>query len=81
MITPRVEVVNEKTIRLSGLNRLLASCLQGLDEVLSRRDSPAAGRRLMPPPSADEVIKAVLFIIPHPTAISLSQLLKRFCGI
>ena len=58
MITPRVEVVNEKTIRVVGLNQLLASCLQGLDEILALRDSPAAGRRLIPPPSTDEAINA-----------------------
>jgi len=58
MITPRVEVVNEKTIRLTGLNSLAASCLHGIEEILAHRDSPAAGRRLMPPPSADEAINA-----------------------
>lgn len=55
-MSPQVEVVDEKTIRLIGLNRLVASCLQGLGEILAQRDSPAAGHRLMPPPSTDAVI-------------------------
>ena len=58
MITPRVEAVDEKTVRLTGLNPLVTSCLQGLGEILAHRDSPAARHRLMPRPSADAKLNA-----------------------
>ena len=58
MIAPRVEVVDEKTIRLTGLNRLVANCLQGVGEILAQRDAPRVESRLMPQPSTDEDINA-----------------------
>ena len=53
MIHLRLEVVDGKQIRLSGLNPLMTDCLQRLGEILPQRDSPAAQRRLFPAPSAE----------------------------
>lgn len=58
MIPIRLEVVDEKTVRLTDINPLVADCLQSLGEILAQRDAPAARRRLLPKPSADETINA-----------------------
>ena len=66
MIPLRLEVVDEKTVRLTGLAPLVADCLQRLDEILAHRDSPAAHRRLFPQPGADEASNAEWeqFVVP-----------------
>ena len=55
---PRIELVDDKQIRLSGLNPLVTDSLQRLDEILAQRDAPAAHQRLFPTPSADRQIQA-----------------------
>ena len=58
MIPLRIEAVDEKTVRLTGIPPLVADCLQRLDEILAQRDSQPARQRLLPKPSSDEVINA-----------------------
>jgi len=58
MIPLRLEVVNEKTVQLTGLDPLVADCLQRLAEILAHRDAPAARHRLSPKPSADAAFNA-----------------------
>ena len=58
MIPLRIELIDAKTIRLTGIAPLVADCLQRLDEILAQRDSPAARQRLNPNPSTDEAINA-----------------------
>ena len=54
----RIETIDEKTIRLTGIAPLVADCLQRLGEILEQRDSPAVHQRLFPKPSTDETINA-----------------------
>jgi hypothetical protein len=49
----RVQPVDTKTIRISGIEPFLADCLETLGETLEQRDSPRASGRLFPPPTAD----------------------------
>jgi hypothetical protein len=49
----RVQPVDSKFIRISGIEPFLADCLETLGETLEQRDSPRASHRLFPPPSAD----------------------------
>ena len=58
MIHLHLERVDEKTVRITGLNRLVTNCLQGMGEVLAQRDAPAVRQRLLPPPSADAALNA-----------------------
>ena len=55
---PRIERVDDKQIRVSGLNPLMTDSLQRLDEILARRDAPAAHDRLFPTPSTEAKINA-----------------------
>ena len=58
MSSLRMEVVDEKTVRLTGIVPLMADCLQRIGDILAQRDTPAVRRRLIPKPSADETINA-----------------------
>ncbi len=49
----RVQPIDTKTIRISGIEPFLADCLETLGETLEQRDSPRASGRLFPPPTAD----------------------------
>jgi hypothetical protein len=52
VIEPRVRIVNSKHLRISGLNRLIASCLVQVPEILDQRD--AASSRLLPTPTTHD---------------------------
>ena len=58
MIPLSIEMVDEKTIRLTGIIPLLADCLQRLNEILEHRDTPSVRQRLFPKPSTDETINS-----------------------
>lgn len=58
MIRLRMEAVDEKTVRLTGIPPLMADCLQHLGDILSQRDAPSVRQRLIPKPSIDETINA-----------------------
>jgi hypothetical protein len=47
----RLERVDAKLLRLTGLNPVLANVLEYLPQILAQRDAPEAQRRLFPPPS------------------------------
>ena len=66
MMALQVEAVDEKTIRFTGLNQLMAGCLQGLGEILMHRDGPRARDRLLPHPSTDATFNTEWehFVIP-----------------
>ena len=49
----RVQPVDSKTIRISGIEPFLADCLETLGQTLELRDSPRVSHRLFPPPTAD----------------------------
>jgi hypothetical protein len=51
MIELRVRTVDAKHIRISGIDPLLAHCLQQLPEILEQRDAPTARDRLFPLPT------------------------------
>lgn len=51
MIALRVQPVDEKRIRISGINPILADCLGELPTILEQRDSPAARNRLFQKPT------------------------------
>jgi hypothetical protein len=52
----RLEHVDETTLRLAGIDPLVATCLQEVPETLAQRDSPPAHRRLYPNPTTDPEI-------------------------
>ena len=52
MIDLRVERLDEKHIRISGLTAMLAVMLREMPEILELRDGPDAGARLFPNPTA-----------------------------
>jgi hypothetical protein len=55
----RVQPVNAKHLRISGIEPFLADCLLGLTEVLEQRDSPQPRERLFPnPTTADDKANA-----------------------
>ena len=55
----RIQPLDEKRVRLSGIDPFLAACLQELPEVLSQCDHPSARQRLFPDPTAhDEEVNA-----------------------
>jgi hypothetical protein len=43
-----VQPLNEKQIRIRGIDPVLLDCLQNLPQILEQRDSPAARQRLLP---------------------------------
>jgi hypothetical protein len=53
MSTLRVEAAGPKHLRLAGIPPAVADSLQQLATILAQRDTPAARRRLHPPPTAD----------------------------
>ncbi len=54
MINLRVEPVDSKHIRISGIHPVLLDCLHALPEILEQRDSPAARQRLLPHPTTTD---------------------------
>jgi hypothetical protein len=52
----RIQSVNQKHVRVSGISSLLAACLQQLPRILEFRDNPDAQARLLPPPTASDAI-------------------------
>ena len=54
MIDLRVERLDEKHIRISGLTAMLTVMLRELPEILELRDSPDAHTRLFPDPTAGD---------------------------
>ena len=57
MIDLRVERLDEKQVRISGLTTMLALMLREMPEILELRDGPDAGARLFPNPTkADDTI-------------------------
>lgn len=52
MSSPRLRAVNGKHLRLTGIDPLLALCLQELPAILQWRDKPEAQARLFPAPTA-----------------------------
>ncbi len=48
----RLSAVNSKHLRITGIDPLLARCLQELPAILQLRDKPEAQARLFPPPTA-----------------------------
>jgi len=54
MIALRVQPVDEKHVRISGMTPVLAAMLRELPEILELRDSPAAQARLFPNPIAGD---------------------------
>ena len=50
-----VEPVDAKRIRISGIEPFLANCLEGMAEVLEKRDSPQVKERLFPDPTPANV--------------------------
>ena len=54
MIHLRVQLHNEKHIRISGIAPALLDSLQALPEILEQRDTPAARQRLLPDPTAGD---------------------------
>jgi hypothetical protein len=54
VINLRVEPVDSKHIRISGIHPVLLDCLHALPEILEQRDTPAARQRLMPDPTTTD---------------------------
>jgi hypothetical protein len=50
----QVQSVNQKHVRVSGINPLLAGCLHELPRILELRDNPVARARLLPPPTRED---------------------------
>jgi len=50
----RIQAINQKYVRVTGINSLLAACLQELPRILESRDNPSAQARLLPPPTAED---------------------------
>lgn len=50
----QIQSVNQKHVRVSGINPLLAGCLHELPRILELRDNPAVRARLLPPPTAED---------------------------
>jgi hypothetical protein len=51
---PQVSAVDEKNIRISGIDPLLAVCLQELPQILELRDKPSVHPRLFPSPTIND---------------------------
>ena len=49
-----VQPLDAKTIRISGIDPLLADCLYELPDILEQRDKPAARARLFPDPTHND---------------------------
>jgi Domain of unknown function (DUF2017) len=47
----QIQFVNQKDLRISGINPLLTGCLHELPRILELRDNPSARARLLPPPT------------------------------
>jgi hypothetical protein len=58
VIALHIERSGEKHIRISGLDPVLLDCLHALPEILEKRDTTAARRRLLPDPTTDRTINA-----------------------
>jgi hypothetical protein len=54
MMHLRVHPVDEKRIRISGIEPFFAECLQQLPEILEKRDAPAVRKRLFPAPTGND---------------------------
>ena len=54
MINLNVQAIDEKRIRISGIDPVLAGLLQELPSTLDKRDTPAARARLLPKPTAND---------------------------
>lgn len=54
MINLRVHPVDEKHIRIIGIEPFLAQCLHELPSILDKRDAPAASKRLLPAPTVND---------------------------
>ena len=54
MIALRVQPLDEKRVRISGIPPVLAAMLHELPEILELRDSPEAQQRLYPSPTAKD---------------------------
>ena len=50
-----VEPIDEKHVRIRGIEPFMANCLEGVAEVLDRRDSPQVKERLFPDPTPANV--------------------------
>ena len=50
-----VEPIDAKHIRISGIEPFLANCLEGVADVLEKRDSPQVRERLFPDPTPANV--------------------------
>ena len=44
----RIHAVNEKQLQLTGIDPVLAGCLQSVPDILEHRDAPGASHRLSP---------------------------------
>ena len=51
----RVHAVNEKQLRITGLDTVLCDCLQLLPDILEQRDASAAHHRLFPDPVPGDI--------------------------
>ena len=54
MISLRVQPVDEKHLRISGINPIVLDCLHAVPEILEQRDSPAVRARLFPNPTPSD---------------------------
>jgi hypothetical protein len=66
MIHLRVAMADEKHLRITGMDPLLADCLLRLEEILEQRDAPSPQRRLYPVPSTDRRVNEEWDQFVHP---------------